>query len=137
MQVEELLAKLDANASSISKPIAVPIENVGVLYVRKRTIEEFELMAGIKEPTEDAAKSGATKTGALFASSVARLLCDEEGRRYPLDVQAKLLVLMEKQPEEVFHALIAAADGKRKFEEGEIKEGDVPNSPSASDKSTT
>lgn len=127
MQVEELLAKLEANASAAQQPISVEIPNVGTVYVRKRTVWEYEQMATIKAQTE----AGGQDTG-LFAPSAVRLLCDENGKRFDLKTEAALAQLLARQPEDVFHLIVNAADGVRKVEEPtkeEVASGEpvIPN----------
>lgn len=107
MNVEELLEKLEANASATQLPVSVEIENVGTIYVRRRTILEFEQMQTLKTST-DGGEIG------VFAPSIARLLCDETGKRFPLNVEGALADLLAKQPEDVFHKIINAADGNPK-----------------------
>lgn len=105
MNVEDLLAKLEENAGTVERPISVDVPGVGTLYVRKRTVLEFEQMATVREANVDSPNG-------FFAPSVARLLCDEQGKRFPLDVQERLVGLLARQPESVFHAIINAADGR-------------------------
>lgn len=105
MNVEELLANLEKNADAVVRPNSVDIPGVGVLYVRKRTVLEFEQMAAVREANADSPNG-------FFAPSVARLLCDEQGKRFPPDVQERLISLLARQPESVFHAIVNAADGR-------------------------
>jgi hypothetical protein len=77
---------------------------VGTIYVRRRTVLEFEQMAALK------AQADAGSLG-IFAPSVARLLCDEEGKRFSPNVEAALAELIAKQPEDVFHQIVNASDG--------------------------
>ncbi|MCC6489144.1 MAG: hypothetical protein IT364_16715 [Candidatus Hydrogenedentes bacterium] len=104
MDIEELLKQLEVNAGTVERPIAVAVPGVGTLYVRKRTVLEFEQMATVREANADSPNG-------FFAPSVARLLCDEQGKRFPLDVQERLIALLARQPETVFHAIVNAADG--------------------------
>lgn len=126
MKVEELLARLEANASAAQQPVQIEIPNVGMIYVRKRTVLEYEQMATLKAQTEASGQD----TG-LFAPSVARLLCDENGKRFDLTTEAALAQLLARQPEEVFHAIINASDGVRKVEEVKAEEASgeppIPN----------
>lgn len=109
MKVEELLAKLEENASATQKPNTVEIPNVGTVYVRKRTVLEYEQMATLK------AGAGGQDNG-LFAPSIARLLCDENGKRFDINTENALAELLARQPEDVFHAIVNASDGERKVE---------------------
>lgn len=104
MDVDDLLKQLEINAGTVERPISVTVPGVGVLYVRKRTVLEFEQMAAVREANADSPNG-------FFAPSVARLLCDEQGKRFAPDVQEKLIGLLARQPEAVFHAIINAADG--------------------------
>lgn len=117
MKIEELLARLDANASALAKPVAVEIPNVGTMYVRRRTVLEYEQMATLKTQAE----AGKLANG-LFAPSVARLLCDENGNRFDAATEDALTQLLSRQPEEVFHIIVNASDGVRKVEEPTAEE---------------
>ena len=48
MKLEELLAKLEENAQFINKPVTVMLPGIGNIYVRKRTVKEFEEMAAVR-----------------------------------------------------------------------------------------
>ena len=127
MQVEELLAKLEENASAAQKPVTVEIPNVGTVYVRKRTVLEYEQMATLQKQVEASGQDNG-----LFAPSIARLLCNEEGKRFDIKTENALAKALAGQPEEVFHAIVNASDGVRKLEEtvevaeGMVKEGEEP-----------
>lgn len=111
MKVEELLAKLEENASATQRPNTVEIPNVGTIYVRKRTVLEYEQMATLQKQVE-----AGGQTFGLFAPSIARLLCDENGKRFDINTENALAELLSRQPEDVFHAIINASDGERKVE---------------------
>lgn len=106
MTAEELIAALQANADRFEAPVAVEVANVGTVYVRRRTVAEFEAMAELK----------VQEGGGKFGPALARLLCDEHGQRYPGEVADKLSKVLQRQPETVFHALIEAADGTKAAE---------------------
>lgn len=109
MDVKELLKRLEENAAVLLKPVQVEIEGIGTLYVRRRTVLEFEQMSRLAEGEQ--AKNG------MFAPAVVRLLCDEEGHRFNEKDQAALAAALSRQPEHVFHKLIEASDGRAKKEE--------------------
>lgn len=104
MDITELLKKLEENTTVI-KPVAVDIPGLGTLYIRRRTVFEFEQMSTLKTG------EGAGKNG-VFAPALARLLCDENGQRFGSEHEAVLVSLLAQQPEEVFHKLIEASDGR-------------------------
>jgi hypothetical protein len=106
MNYKELMANLKANAQSFAKPAMIEVPNIGKIYVRKRTIAEFEAMAELKD-------SG---TEGKFAGSLARLLCDEAGQRFPPEECKELAKLLALQPEAIFHSIVDAADGGEKLE---------------------
>lgn len=112
MSPEELIAAFEVNATTV-KPVAVLVPNVGTVYVRKRTIDEFEELAGTGEENVEG-----EPPKKRFAPSLASMLCDENGHRYPDEVQKKLAELLSKQPHEVFTTLVEASDGKKKEEKG-------------------
>ena len=105
MNYQELMAKLQANAEAFVKPGFVDVDGIGRIYVRKRTVAEFEAMAEAKE--------GETNK---FGIGLSRLLCDENGRRFSEEEQKALAEVLAIQPQEIFHKLIAASDGTKKEE---------------------
>lgn len=116
---ENLLARLQENANAAVKPIAVEIPGIGKVYVRKRTVLEFEEMAEFRKSLQEDSEEGGAKLG-LFAPSLARLLCDEAGNRFTADEEKQLAAILVRQPEDVFHAILAASDGTNTKE---VKEG--------------
>lgn len=123
MEFDAFVKSLEQNASTV-RPIAVEVAGIGTLYVRKRTVLEYEQMSDVrkaffKEETEGEEESPEKKSG-ILAASVVRLLCKEDGTRYEPLQEQKLAALFAKQPDDVFHALINAADGKNTKE---IQEG--------------
>ena len=104
MDITELLKKLEENTTVI-KPVAVDVPGLGTLYIRRRTVFEFEQMSTLKTG-ESAGENG------VFAPALARLLCDENGQRFGAEHEATLISLLAQQPEEVFHKLIEATDGR-------------------------
>lgn len=111
MKLEELLARLEENAQSVVKPVALPLAGIGTIYVRKRTVKEFEEMAQVRAADKDK-PVGEDKGVGLFGPSLARLLCDEDGKRFPPDQEAALAAALAKQPEDVFHRIVEATDGQ-------------------------
>lgn len=106
MNIDDLFTALKDNAEKAHKPIPVPIDGLGTIYIRRRTVVEFEeLAAASKEDPEPV--NGAGK----FGPALARLLCDENGDRFPLEHRDKLAHLLAAQPEAVFYQLRDAADG--------------------------
>ena len=113
MTIEELLQRLQENAATAAKPVSVVLDGIGTVYVRKRTIREFEQIASLKlNENKDVA--------GMFAPSVARLLCDEEGNRFPEEHAATLAALIAAQPDDVFQKIMEATDGTAKKKE-EVK----------------
>lgn len=116
MKLEELLAKLEENAQFITKPNTAVLPGIGIVYVRKRTVKEFEEMAAVRaaERNKEGQDSKDAKTDpvGLFGPSLAQLLCDEQGNRFSAKDEAALAAILAKQPEDVFHAITEAADGK-------------------------
>ena len=104
MNIDDLLAKLEANAEQFAKPTAVEVTGIGTVYVRRRTVGEFEEMAAV---------NGAEPSG-KFGPALARLLCDENGARLPAEYRDRLAALLARQPETVFHQLVEASDGTEK-----------------------
>jgi len=126
--IDDLIARLRVSAATVASPILVEVPGLGALYVRKRTVKEFEDMAIVGKP-----KDGDPEYSGVFASSIVRLLCDETGKRFTVQQEAVLIPLLAKQPEAVFHAIVDASDGtaaKQKAEE-------PGNSPSVSSSSTS
>lgn len=107
MKLEELLAKLQDNAATAAKPVAVEVDGVGTVHIRRRTVLEFEQIAALKL-TENKGPAG------IFAASLARLLCDEEGNRFPAAEADTLAALLSQQPDDVFQKLMEATDGGKK-----------------------
>lgn len=101
-KIEELLASLEANAERASKPVAIEVDGVGTMYVRRRTVAEFEDMATVN----------GNEPGGKFGPALARLICDESGTRLPQEHRDRLAELLARQPEAVFHKIIGAADDK-------------------------
>lgn len=110
MNIQELMARLEDNASNQSKPVSVQIDGLGTIYVRKRTVREFEEMASVNRDKDVTGMS--KEPNGVFAPSLSRLLCDEKGARFPAEHADQLVDLLAKQPEDVFHAIINATDGK-------------------------
>lgn len=111
MNPEQLLAAFERNAERKGTPKSVEIEGIGTVFVRLRTVKEFEEMAQA-EPD----KQGDEGPG-RFALALARMLCDESGNRYPLDIQSRLADLLARQPERVFRQITEAADAGEKAPE--------------------
>lgn len=113
MDLNDLMAKLEANAVKAHQPVAVEIDGVGTMYVRRRTVLEFEQMASLIEAGE--AVNGHGK----FGIALERLITDEKGDRIPEKHRERVAGLLASQPESVFHKLLAAADGTEKKAEAE------------------
>ena len=96
-----LRAALEANAARVAKPARIDIPNIGTFYVRPRLMEEYEA-------AQNAVAAGDRNA---IAFSVARVLCDESGARFPEEVRDQLAALLAKQPESVVIAIGNAADG--------------------------
>ena len=112
MKIEDLVARLESNAVAASTPVQVDVPGLGVLYVRKRTVKEFEAMASIS-----GANSDEKNEIGVFGPSIVRLLCNEDGTRFTASEEKLLGPLLSKQPEDVFHAIVEASDGNsRKVE---------------------
>ncbi len=109
MNIPELLAALQANADKAHRPIAVPVEGIGTIYIRRRTVVEFEELAAAKE---EPVVNGSGK----FGPALARLLCDENGDRFPPEHRDQLARLLAVQPEAVFYQIRDAADGTEDVE---------------------
>lgn len=112
MNLEELIARLEENAQTLVKPVPLTLAGIGTIYVRKRTVKEFEEMAQVRAADRD--KQIDDKGVGLFGPSLARLLCDENGKRFLPDQEAALAVVLAKQPEDVFHKIVDAADSQAK-----------------------
>lgn len=108
MNIEDLKTALKANAEKAHKPVAVEVPGVGTIYVRRRTVTEFEQLAAIAE--------GQVNGSGKFGPALARLLTDENGDRLPAEHRQELGHLLADQPETVFHQLLAAADGTADLE---------------------
>lgn len=117
MKLEELLARLEENAQTLVKPVPLTLAGIGTIYVRKRTVKEFEEMAQVRAAERDKPvdpEAAATVNVGLFGPSLARLLCEEDGKRFSPEQEAALAAVLAKQPEEIFHRIIEATDGQIK-----------------------
>ena len=101
MDADKLVAALAANAERARKPIAVELKGVGTIYVRRRTVAEFE------SDSADAAKEG----DSVLSRTIAALICDENGKRYDEDVVSQLVELFAKQPDDIWREVMRAANG--------------------------
>lgn len=94
----ELLARLESNRP---KPKAVEVVGLGVMYVLPLTVGDVDA-----PPTP--ALEGEPETRGI-ARSIARILCDENGERFPNSPE--LLNSLEAQSWAVLKPLIDAATG--------------------------
>lgn len=109
MDFQALVEGLEQVAANV-KPIPVPIPGIGTLYIRKRTVLEYEEMSDIRRLFSDEDNESSEKKPGMLAISLARLLCKQDGSRYSLEEQKKLAPVLAKQPEDVFHKLLNASD---------------------------
>lgn len=100
--LETLQAALAANAERVAKPICVDVPNVGKIYVRPRLVSEYEA-------AEQAVKDGDANA---IAAGAAKILCDENGNRFPPEIRDGLAKLLAEQPQSILIAIDSAADGK-------------------------
>lgn len=118
MEFDDIVKSMETNAATV-RPIKVDVPGIGALYVRRRTVLEYEQMSDVRlafnQETEDGEQTPTQKTG-ILAAAVARLLCKEDGSRFTSEQEQQLAVLISKQPDGVFHALINASDGKQEEE---------------------
>jgi len=106
MNYKELMAALQVRADEFAKPIAVDIEGIGRIFVRKRTVAEFEAMADMED-----------KGHGKFAPALARIICEGSGARFPAEQRDQIAALLALQPEATFHTIISASDGTGKQED--------------------
>lgn len=121
MEFEDLVKNLETNAATV-RPVKVTVPGIGTLYVRKRTVLEYEQMSDVrvamanKDKEQEAAGQSTVEKSGILAAAVARLLCKEDGSRFTSDQEQQLAVLISQQPDNVFHAIINASDGKQEEE---------------------
>lgn len=116
MSPQELIAALESNAERTRKPVAITYDGIGTLYVRRRTVAEFESMADLKPEIGADGKPMKTEQ---FGPALAHLLCDEEGNRFDAETTKVLAKLLSSQPDELFHRIVEASNGGPKPKEDE------------------
>lgn len=113
MNYEDLVASLNQNAEKTLRPVSLTLPGIGTVYVRKRTVLEYEQMSDMRKAVAEGASEELKPVGVL-ATSLARYLCDEEGKRFTFEQQKTLAEVLSKQPEEVLQRILGATDGDGK-----------------------
>lgn len=98
---DPLLQKAKEKAARIEKPIAVEVRGIGRMYVRPR-------LMGERDAADEAAIKGEFDAVCL---SVARLLCDENGKRKSPEAIAEWAAVFKQLPENDIATIGNAADG--------------------------
>lgn len=112
MDINALMAAMEATAAAAEKPIAVEVKEWGTtVYVRPLQASDMD-----EQIAEDAKATKEDKSG--FARGVMRLMCDESGARNWDVSDPKKVALMKRQPWRVLSKLASAANPD---------EGEVPN----------
>ena len=99
MTRDELIAFMRSTADE--KPTKVEVKGWGVVYVRSLTVAE------VQEQTDDTADK---KDKNLLARGVARLLCDEKGKRLFDPDNAEDVKLLASQPWKLLRPILAASE---------------------------
>lgn len=106
MNYKDLMTALQARADEFAKPVGIDVDGIGRIFVRKRTVAEFEAMADMED-----------KGQGKFALALSRILCEESGARFQPEQRDALSVVLARQPEHTFHDIMNASDGLKKEED--------------------
>lgn len=127
MDFQDLLKRFQDNVARTSRARKLEIPGVGLMYVRRRTVLEYEQMNDLRRKLRE----GKADTAGVLGISLARLLCDENGNRFGDDEEIELGKVIARCPEEVMNMILAVADGQDEPEEAveEPKEEPVAEGP--------